>query len=432
MTSASRLKHSAIPRFTAGTRLRAFRLLVPALLCLVGFAAAPGTAEAAQPDTHIEQNGELPKQGRAVIRSGMAWMDETAPTFQRIAGAFSQELASRGLVLVTVRPSALEPMPKTPLPNKQAAKTAPTVRPKQRDKGIAEGDAAQKAQELGKSGKLPPLKLRTYAAPDKDTDLPESVRSIAAPDVTRALYARSQQAGKPVVQSFAIPGRIPKELAEDARKADYAFVVRFAAVRTWAAAPDAAPCVASAFGWWDSLHLDQQLHAVVAHPVPGAFGPGVLVAASTIGGTGRLGFGAPTQGTPPGQSTYGTPSGYARGYEGPSGPGDFWHRDNDFYQRDYQFKNGPQPQYATPPTGLSGSVTGKGQRGFGAQTLPGRGHGPSVIGWHLLMLDCFDLAPVRAGNKPAPIWQAVIRSPGDTDDFNKSLPKMIRAIFAAK
>ncbi|MCC8194700.1 MAG: hypothetical protein LIP28_08660 [Deltaproteobacteria bacterium] len=367
-------------------------------LALLAFFLVSGVARAANDETQIAQSGALPKQGRVVLRSGMAWLDETAPVFYRFSAAFAKELKDRGLTVVTVKASALDPMPKTPIPNKRAAGEL-SGRSPAREKGPAEGDAARAASEMGKTGRLPKLKLRSYATPERDEDLSESVRAITSPDVTRALYARSQQVGKPVVSSFAIPGRIPKELADDAKIADYAIVIRFAAVQAWAAAPETFP-----------------------------FGPGVLVAASTIGGTGSLGFGAPAQPAPPGRDTYGTPGGYARGYEG-WGRNDFWNRDSDFRQRDYQFKHGPPPAYATPPSGLSGSGGGTQQRGFGVGNLPGRAH-VSNIGWHLLIMDGFDLAPVRDGKEPAQIWQAVIRTPGDADSLANSLPKMIRAVFA--
>jgi len=290
-------------------------------------------------------------------------------------------------------------MPKTPLPNKQPAHGP--RRPIAIDRGPTEETAADKASELGKSGQLPKLKLRTYTAPERDADLSESVRNITAPDVTRALYARSQQKGKPIVQSTTIPGRLPKELTDDAKLADYAVVIRFAAVQSWAVAPETPP-----------------------------FGPGVMVAANSIGGTGVLGFGASALPAQSGQNTYGTPGGYVRGYEG-WGPNDFWHRDSDFRQRDYQFKHGPPPQYATPPSGLSGSRNAAQQRDFGVGNLPGRGEG-SAIGWHLILMEGFDLAPVREGKAPARIWQASIRAPGDLDNLIESLPKMIPAIFATK
>lgn len=442
MTSAPRLNRNprnagsikARPLFHgfSGGRARSRPALAAlTLACAALLLSAPHAVAAHAPaDTLVERSGTLPAQGRAVIRSGMAWMDETAPIFQKISTEFAKELTGRGLAVIQASASALEPMPKTPLPNKQAARDVPARRQAApSEPGAAEGAAAQKAQELGKDGKLPPLKLRTYMTADKDKDLPESVRAIAAPDVTRALYARSQQAGKPVVQSFAIPGRLPGELSDDAKKADYAFIIRFAAVRAWAESPAGEYPEAPGNLWAEALDLAREARGRDDSP----FGPGVPVAASTIGGTARLGIGEPAQAAPPGQNTYGTPGGYARGYEG-SSRNDTWHRDSDFYQRDYQFKHGPQPQHATPPSGLSGSVTGKGpvqQRGFGATPLPGRSHGASFIGWHLLILECFDLAPAREGKKPVRVWQATVRSPGGGDDFGATLPKMVRAAFAA-
>ncbi len=372
------------------------RPLLPGIV-LLAFLLAPAAALAAKNETQVQQTGELPRTGRVVIRSGMAWLDETSVVYQRVSAALAKELTARGLTVVSVKASALEPMPKTPLPNRQPARDRKPRTPKG---GPAEEEAAQKASELGKTGKLPKLALRGYSMPESDADLPDSVRSITSPDVTRALYARSQQQGKPQVGSFAIPGRLPRELADDAAIAGYAIIIRFAAVQAWAEAPG---------------------------PFP--YGPGVLVAASSIGGTGALGFGTPAQPAPPG-NTYGTPGGYARGYEG-SAPNDFWHRDSDFYQRDYQFKYGPQPNYATPPSGLSGGGSGRARRGFGVAPLPGRGQ-VSSIGWNFLLLDCFDLAPVRSGKNPVRIWQASLRAPGDADSLGTTLPKMIPAIFAAR
>ena len=373
---------------------RTLSFLVFCVVCLV-----PALSQAAKREIMAEQWGEFPRHGRVVIRSGMAWLDENAPVFSRMASALATELRARGLTVVNVKASSLDPMPKTPLPNKQTA--AKNSRKPIVLSGPSEEEAARKARELAKSGQLPKLKLRAYETPTRDSDLSESVRNITAPDVTRALYARSQQLGRPVVSSFAIPGRMPKELTNDAKIADYAIVIRIAAVQSLAAVPETLP-----------------------------FGPGTLVAATSIGGSGALGFGQPAQGTPPGQSTYGTPGGYARGYEG-FAPNDFWHRDSDFRQRDYQFKHGPPPNYATPPSGLSGSKTGTQQRGFGVGNIPGRAH-VSSIGWHLVLMDGFDLTPVLKGGKPAQIWQAKISRPGEPEELANALPKMVQAVFAAK
>lgn len=367
------------------------------LLCLF----LPGTAHAADaPAIIATQAGTLPTSGRVVIRSGLAWLDESAPVFQRLAADFSRELTSRGLAVVAVSPSALQPMPNTPLPASPRTE-APLLPSRIQSKGNAPADlgAGGKAMELGRSGRLPKLILRGYDTPSEDADLPQSIKSVTPPDVARALYARSQQAGHPVVNSFAIPGRLPMELSADAEIADYAIIIRFASVRAWAAAPD-----------------------------PMHFGPpGVLVAASTIMGTGSLGFGAPAAPWPPGQSTYGTPGGYVRGYEG-SARDDIWHRDGDFYQRDYMFKHGPQPNYATPPSGLS---PGR-DVSPGAAPLPGRIRGAAIAGWQFLLLDAYDLAPMRAGKKPKRLWQAGVRRPEDGKELAEALPEMARAIFAGQ
>ncbi|MDR3073165.1 MAG: hypothetical protein LBV01_00395, partial [Deltaproteobacteria bacterium] len=102
-----------------------------------------------------------------------------------------------------------------------------------------------------------------------------------------------------------------------------------------------------------------------------------------------------------------------------------WHRDSDFYQRDYLFKHGPPPQYATPPSELSSP------RGFpaGMQPLPGRGRA-LVAGWHLLLLDAYDLLPVRDGGDPKRIWTAEIRLPDDGLSLDAALARMVRVIFA--
>lgn len=372
------------------------------------FAACAGTALLTAPcpssarssDIAVAKSGALPVKGMVVIRSGMAWMDETSPLFQNVRESLAKELTARGMTVVSVKPSALESMPETPLPQGSSTSYPGTMPKTGSNEAVTGTEQAQKASELGREGKLPQLKLRSYTVPAKDTDLPASVRAVAPPNVTRALYARSQQQGMPVVTSFAVPGRLPKELAEDATIADYAVVARFAAVRAWALAPS---------------------------PVPGG-PPGTGVAASTVKGLGALGFGNPAAPAPPGRDTYGTPGGYVRGYEG-AAPNDFWHRDSDFYQRDYQFKYGPQPNYATPPTGLSPSP----DRSPGATGLPASGHETASFSeWHLLILDAFALAPMKNNKPPEPVWRAVARRPGSAQSLVKSLPEMAQALGSTK
>lgn len=346
-------------------------------------------------ETSVWQSGALPKQGRVVLRSGLAWLDETHPVFQKLAADFSRQLTAYGLTVVSVAPSKILPMPETPMPQGSSAREQQRNLPGGEDAQSAAAEA--KAAELGRDGKLPKLTLRRYTAPKKDADLPTSVKDITPPDVTRALYARSQITGNPVVDSFSIPGRIPEELTADARVADYAVVIRFATVRGRASAPP------------------RTFHAL----------SGTLLAAARVTGSAPLGFGAPAPPAPPGRSTYGTPGGYLRGYEGPY-PNDFWHRDKDFYQRDYMFKHGTPPNHATPPANLSPGRS----LPPGTAPLPGDRRGLAFARWQVLMLDAFALAPVRDGKNPEPVWQAIVRKPEDGDSLEKALPHMARAVFA--
>jgi hypothetical protein len=203
------------------------------------FNVAQGLAATPSGQTsEVHRNGSLPRQGKIVIHSGLAWMNKTAPAFQTMARGLEKELASLGLTVVPyAKPSKLEEMPKTPLPsnvNSPAPGTTPK-KPVSQGQGT-NGEAAQKkADALGKEGKLPKLKLRSYNTPGRDADLPQSVKDLRPPDVSKALFAKSQELGRPVVQNFVIPGRIPAELESDASYADYALVVRFASVRSWGA-----------------------------------------------------------------------------------------------------------------------------------------------------------------------------------------------------
>lgn len=370
------------------------RAALLALLLVLCAARPAGAAE-----TTALASGVLPKTGTVVIRSGLAWLDENSLLFRVAGAALEKELAARGLSVVAVSPGKPEPLPQTPLPpQKRFPPPSPTSA---RDKAVSGSQAARKAEELGKEGKLPQLRLRGYTLPERDEDLPPNVKSVSPPDAARALFARSQQADAPVTTSFSIPGRIPEELKADAQIANYALIVRFATVRSLGSAPS----------------NDMFLH--------GHFG--VLVAASSIQGVGRLGFGAPAAPSPPGRSSYGTPGGYVRGYESPSGIGDFWGRDRDFFQRDYQFKHGPEPSRATPPKDFSPSrraTSGAPSSSLGRAAFATRG-------WNLLLLDGFDLAPTRKGKTPEQIWHAAARTLDDEEDLKTALPKLVRAAIAA-
>lgn len=390
---------SRVPFFF--TRVRARRIPWLTLLSLLALLAAfPATACAAPDDALIRTSGTLPRHGRVVIRSGLAWMDENAALFHSLSLTLRRELSARGMTVIDRPASALEPMPQTPFPDKgDAASADPLLSVKNKD--VTGDQGANKAAELGKDGKLPQLKLRGYGTPDKDKDLPASVRAVTSPDVTRALFARSQRQGLPVTRSFTIPGRLPKELTQDAAVADFAVIARFASVRAWAAAPGGGTPFGSML-------------------------PGVLVAAA-VKGVGALGYGTPAEPAPPGNS-YGTPGGYVRGYEG-SSPNDFWNRDSDFFQRDYQFKHGPQPRYATPPSDFR-QTPGLPPVGTGGAAPASVASGLNE--WHFLILDCFDLAPIRSGKEPKPVWRGTARKPGDVESLAKTLPELAQRLTADK
>lgn len=369
---------------------------------------SPGPAFAAT-TADVCRAGTLPRQGKIIIRSGLAWMNETAPAFQTMARGVEKELASLGLTVVPyAKPSKLDKMPETPLQPSGARPAQPDL-PKPispKSSGVS-GDAAQeKADSLGKGGKLPKLKLRSYDAPKRDADLPQSVKNVRPPDVSKALYAKSQELGRPVVQNFAIPGRVPAELESDAEYADYALVVRFASVRSWGALPGGSS--SEQYASFMSL-------------------PGYLVAAAP------LGYGqpaSPSSSAPP--NTYGTSGGFIRGYEG-SGPNDFWGRDRDYFQRDYMTKHGEQPQYATPPKGLSPNrYSGPGEySGPGGMPEFGGRHTMNIDEWILIFIDCYDLAPARNGQKPAAIWSVSARKPVQGEPFAKGVETLARATLAA-
>lgn len=398
--------------FPACIPARAARAVLLALCCgLAAACAIPAFAANAQ-SADISRTGAFPKRGTIVIRSGLSWMNETAPAFQAVARELQRELASLGLTVAPyAKPSKLEAMPETPLPpntanpSKAGEKMPPA--PLKGAAALSPSDeiAREKTESLAKDGKLPQLKLRSYGTPRRDADLPQSVKNVRPPDVSRAMYARSQEQGLPVVHTFAVPGRIPEELESDAAYADYALVVRFASVRSWGAAPE-------------------------RFMNPSGPLAGTLVAAAGITGSGALGYGppaSPSSSAPP--STYGTPGGYVRGYEG-SAPTDFWGRDRDFFQRDYQFKHGAPPQYATPPKGLSTPPRRGGPASPDFSTF-GEIRTPSISEWILLHMDCYDLAPVRNGQKPTLIWSGSARKPAQGEPLANDAASLARAVFAA-
>ena len=76
-----------------------------------------------------------------------------------------------------------------------------------------------------------------------------------------------------------------------------------------------------------------------------------VAAAGPVRGVGALGYIPPAQTGPPPRPAYGrTPGDYGRGYEGMNSvPGDFWHRESDFRNRNYTTRHTSPAIYATPP-----------------------------------------------------------------------------------
>ncbi len=377
-------------------------LLVMALIVLL-FPLSACAASRKTPEIQTHEGGSFPAEGRVTIRSGLSWLNEAAPVFAPLGKELAAQLKAKGMIVVEVPTTVSEPMPVTELPANADALSSPAPR---MAKGAAPASGAStrdRAAELAREGKLPQLKLREYATPHKDADLPQSVRSIAPPDAQRALFALSQQKGVPIVRTLAvIPGRAPPELTHDAAVADYALVVRFALME---------PYVVSS--------LEQ----------------GIAGAAMGFGGSGALGFGPPSSpgaSAPPGG--YGTPGGYVRGYENPSGPSDPWGRDHDFYQRDYMMKNSPPPPVAEPPSGLSGPMDGVPGGGL-PPSERGRGGGYVTTGretWHLLQIECYDLASAKNGKKPVIVWRAYAQQLAGEKPLASALPELAKAIFAAR
>lgn len=356
--------------------------------------------------------GELPVRGRVVIRTGLAWLGEKAPVFASIASRLEQHLARRGLLVTPVGPSTLAPPP--PMPKASSTAREDTAASSQKNRtslrggntAPAEPAMQEKAAELARSGKLPQVSLRGYAAPKKDAELPASVRAVKPPDVQRRLEALSQMRGAPVSATAAIPLRMPPELADDAAKAEYAILIRFAEANLRA---DLAP-----------LPLSGRAVARNTSPLSG-----VLVAASSIGGVGALGIPPPASPSATRRDGYGTPGGFRRGYEG-AAPNDFWHRDHDFFQRDYQFKHGDPPAYATPPENFATPGTPGRASGRGAPPAPGVTPLPGLT-QHILIMECFDIIPMRSGKKPVPVWFSEARMPGNGKRIYQVLPALLDA-----
>lgn len=271
-------------------------LFLPAILLYICALSAP--ANAAAIPINKEQSGSLPKSGSIALRSGLEWMDETSPLFMEIKATVEPLLSARGLTVEQPEPSALSPLPR---------------------------------------------ELTAGAQKSKNTAAQSTTPQILQ-------FARSQQEGTPVMfRGGRIPGRIPAELAsQDAANLDYVILCRVAGVSPgYISMTDGAGYSAEA----------ELVRHMMENPVFTGKPDDFITAAGTVQGVGTLGYGTSAPATPP-RSGYGsTPGDYARGYEGNSPvPGDPWNREADLRARDYQQKNSPPPQIATPPGPSAPSV----------------------------------------------------------------------------
>lgn len=355
-------------------------------------------AIAATPPTHKEQSGKLPNSGSVVLRSGMEWMDEASPLFSELKANLTPLLAAKGLTVQETAPSSPAPLPKP---------------------GVSASTKSQK---------------------NSDLQLP--------------LFTRSQQEGNPIMQRGGrIPGHFPKEImADDAGTADYVILCRFASVTPSRLSKLLTPSLLlmASPGRYSTSFQDNE-----AAPV-------MLAASGLVKGVGTMGYGTPATPAPPASSYGNTPGDFVRGYEGNSPvPGDPWNREADLRARDYMFKNGPAPQYATPPAevGKPTSPVAPTPPTLPKPPLPGDTDMPAVspgpaptrtpstpsglqsstpsstsfqIAGYALEMECYDLKTLKAGKKSTPIWRCTVHQRADAPTLLAALPGMIRIALGGK
>ena len=227
---------------------------VPYALCIFGVAvctlalSTPASAIPAQNQNPqiVSHSGTLPKHGRLIIRSGLAWMDETAPLFVFLIRALSQNLTAKGFNITATSPSKLE---KLPLGTEEVRNAkVPELsggggRRGQRVLSVPEAVARMNAMHLSREGRLPrlspakvtsPLPAAHAARNEQETKGRLVGVPLTNPELIR--FALTQEAGHPALRGHSdIPGRLPHELWEtDSDKADYVLVVKFAML--WPAA----------------------------------------------------------------------------------------------------------------------------------------------------------------------------------------------------
>ncbi len=243
---------------------RACGLFAAVLFFLVLRGALCAAAPLPEDPQLLRVTGTLPAQGRVVIRSGLAWMDEDSPRFALLARELGQGLAARGLSVADAPLSVLEPLPKgsTELRDAPVPEIGRRGR-RQRPMSMQEAVARMQAMQLAREGKLPqtrfaaatdvlagvPVAGNRTAAPIAPAPAPKRQNvqpngSVAQPVLAGAELARfalSQEQGVPELRGqVSIPARVPLELRiTDPAIADYALVARFAML--WPAASQSGP-----------------------------------------------------------------------------------------------------------------------------------------------------------------------------------------------
>lgn len=369
--------------------------------------------------------GETPDGGRVVLRSGLAWLDESAPVFQPLLAELRRLCEENGWTVVDAAPSRTAPVPDDPLPpgaSSPAALPDDSIysRPgagRYRADGRPEAEedvrTRERAAELAKAGRLPETKLRGYEAPADDGQLPPSVMAVSPPDFSTFLFAQSQLRGRPSFRGTgSIPFRVPDEMRSlDPAAAEYALLFRFAVVSPPARV--GAPIRTGGGG------------AALA-PVGGGGG---YAAPPLVGGIGTLGFGVSGGTGLYGGSGRGLGSvgDYMRGYEGNAPGSGSWSRDADYRSRNQARQMGPEPVQSVPPHGLSHSVD-DGGRSAGQGDVPAGMPVLPYSGILVLEMDLYDLAPARDGGDIRLLWSGRAAAPA-TDDVAGALPELAASLL---
>ena len=410
---------------------------IPALMLIVLgslFSITALQVWAAAPPTHKEQSGSLPKSGSIALRSGLEWMNESSDLFQQLKTVVEPLLTAKGLSIMEIPDSTLAPLPA----------------------GIGERGGA--AKSAGKQQSAKAIKLQSYSEAG-GTSSGSSASGASQGLIPPVLFfAQTQLDGAPIMlRGGRIPGRLPLEVkSHDAANIDYVIICRMTAVSPgYISEVETAPHIAVAVN--DDLSENANFNGN-----PDDF----VTSAGTVQGVGTLGYGSSTPASPP-RSSYGsTPGDFNRGYEGNSPvPGDPWNREADLRARDYQLKNSPPAQVASPPadTGrvaappepaptpslpkppLPGDTDmpavspgpapsrpaqdpSSAKKTLGTSGTFFKGKKPAIAGY-ALELECYDLKPAKAGKEPKVIWRCTVQQRADQASLSAALPGMLRVAF---